>query len=190
MQIQEFITSGQSFSRYDITKALRQKCNDGQLEIPEIENVNPGNIRFNVRKASVDTIFDQLYSNLLQNGIPALRYDFNRDQQTGVGYRVFSVDNTVAQTVLPVVAAPAPAPTPSPATSINSMNYFAVQASASTSPDDAEIRRRATVYLQNCQKIGKVPSLKKIQSAIKRKVSTGLSRKECFNLATSLGFKV
>ena len=212
MQIQELIASGQGFSRYDITKALRQKCNDGLLEIPEIENVNPGSIRFNVRKASVDAIFEQLYANLLQNGLPALRYDFNRDPQSGVGFRVFSVDNSAAPVATPAPAAPPvvnpPPPTITPISDL--LKTLGVDPNApsaardagaaagahlrnalvATPLDDTEIRRRATVYLQNCQKIGKVPTLKNIQSALKRKTTTGLSRKECFNLAKSLGFRV
>lgn len=196
MQVQEFVQSGQAFSRYDITKALRQKCNDGLLEIPEVENVN-SSPRFDIRKNAVDNIFEQLYQNCLANGLPPLTYTYNQV----LGYRVFSADqNAVQPTPTPVQAptvtlASFPPAAPLPATLANSpvspTQVVSVPVTAVTTPDDSELRRRVGLYMGNCQKIGKTPTLRQIQSAIKRDgKSTGLSRRECGNIAVSLGFVV
>jgi hypothetical protein len=193
MQVQEFVNSGQAFSRYDITKALRLKCNDGLLEIPEVENVNPGSIRYDIRKASVDAIFDQLWQNCLANGLPPLRYDFNQN----TGYRIFSVDVTAGpvptQTPTPVPTSPVPTPSngyvSAPAQASTVPTVASVRA-AITSLTDSEIRRRVTLYMDASQKVGRKPTLKQIQSAIKRgNKSTGLSYREIANVVSSLGYK-
>ncbi len=193
MQVQEFVNSGQVFSRYDITKALRQKCNDGLLEIPEVENVD-GNPRFDIRKNAVDAIFDQLYQNCLANGLPPLTYTYNQV----LGYRVFSADLTAVQPTPVPTATPAsfPSAAPLPATLSNSSvaptQVVSVPVTTATNmPDAAELNRRIGLYMNNCQRIGKVPTLRQIQSAIKRGgKSTGLSRRECRNIAVSLGYAV
>ena len=57
--------------------------------------------------------------------------------------------------------------------------------------NDSEIRRRVTLYMDRCKTLGVTPTLKQIQSAIKRgKKSTGLSYNEISNVVTSLGYKV
>lgn len=180
MQVQEFVNSGQEFSRYDITKALRQKCNDGLLEIPECEDTNPGaSYRFSILKGEVDNIFDQLFQNCLANGLPPLKVTFDRQR----GYRLFSVDV--------VAAAPQPVATPQP-----------VVATAPPTPEvrvsvpvstltDTEIKRRVTLYMTRCTQSGATPTLKNVQSAIKRgNKSTGLSYGEIANIVKSLGFSI
>lgn len=185
MQVQEFVNSGQAFSRYDITKALRQKCNDGLLDIPEIEDTNPGvTNRYNVRKQAVDDIFEQLFANCLANGLPPLTYSFN---QAG-GYRVFAADPNAVQAVpqpatyvsQPNITVPTPVPPITPITPTTTVTL-----------SDPEIRRRVGLYMDHCGKLGLVPTLKQIQSAIKRgSKSTGLSYREIANVVTSLGYKV
>lgn len=190
MQVQEFVNSGQAFSRYDITKALRQKCNDGLLDIPEVEDTNPGvTNRYNVRKQAVDDIFEQLFSNCLANGLPPLTYTFN---QAG-GYRVFAADPNAVQAVpQPAVYASSPAVAPTVTLpSVNPNQVTSIPASTSVTLSDPEIRRRVGLYMDHCGKVGITPTLKNIQSAIKRgNKSTGLSYREIANVATSLGYKV
>lgn len=198
MQVQEFVNAGQSFSRYDITKALRQKCSDGTLEIPELEIVNPGaSYRYDIRKQAVDDVFEQLWRNCLANGLPALQVNYDRN----LGYRIFSVDpNAVPATPTPVAATFAPVPpsyvsTPPTAVvtlpPVNPNQITSIPASALVPLTDAEIKRRVTLYLDHCQSIGTTPTLKQIQSAIKRgNKSTGLSYREIANVAMSLGYKV
>jgi hypothetical protein len=181
MQVQEFVNSGQEFSRYDITKALRQKCNDGLLEIPEIEDLNVlSTVRYNVRKTEVDNIFDQLWSNGLPNGLPPLKCTYDRNR----GYRLFSADVASGNAIPIPTATPSATPvaTPSipPSRPVNVVTL-----------DDAEIRRRIQLYMDRCNVLGMTPSLKQIQSAIKRgNRSTGLSYREIANVTMSLGYKV
>jgi len=195
MQVQEFVNSGQTFSRYDITKALRQKCNDGLLEIPEIEDTNPGATnRFNVRKSEVDAIFEQLYQNCLANGLPPLNYHYNPN----LGYRVFSADPNFGLTTPAQTPASTQVPTSLPtAVTLPPINPNRVVSAPAPSAkrtiqlDMAELIRRINLYLINCNKIGKKPTLRQIQSAIKRRDrSTGLSRRECKNIAISLGYQL
>jgi hypothetical protein len=199
MQVQEFVNAGQSFSRYDITKALRQKCSDGTLEIPELEIVNPGaSYRYDIRKQAVDDVFEQLWRNCLANGLPPLQVTYDRN----LGYRIFSVDqNALAQSAVPAILATATAPTPAyvstPPTAVvtlppvNPNQITSVPASSLVPLTDAEIKRRVTLYMDHCQSVGVTPSLKQIQSAIKRgNKSTGLSYREIANVAMSLGYKV
>lgn len=196
MQVQEFVNSGQEFSRYDITKALRQKCNDGLLEIPECEDTNPAaTYRFSILKNVVDGIFDQLFQNCLANGLPPLKVTFDRQR----GYRLFSVDAALAST--PVVAAPAQPSAPmayatNPSNVGGSWSSKTPPASVvvsvpSSTLTDTEIKRRVALYMESCKKLGVQPTLKRIQSAIKRgNHSTGLSCREIANVAISIGYKV
>jgi len=161
MQVQEFVQSGQAFSRYDITKALRQKCNDGLMEIPDVENVN-SSPRFDIRKSAVDAIFEQLYQNCLANGLPPLTYAFN---QAG-GYREFKVDSQAFANSLATVPPSSPV-NPTQITSVSNSPASMVSVSM-TALSDAEIKRRVALYLDHCSKIGMVPTVKQIQSAIKR----------------------
>lgn len=177
MQIQEFANTNQPFSRYDITVALRNKCNNGELEIPSLECVN-GNVRYDIRKSSVDSIFEELLQNGVTKGVPPI----NGQYDPVLRYRVFSVDTTNAvqstpsvptnsSTIAPNVVASAP---------VISQNNPVILS-------DSEIRRRINLYMYNCKKVGTTPTLKKIQSAIKRgSKSTGLSRHEIFNIISSI----
>lgn len=186
MQVQEFISNNQAFSRYDITKTLREKTNNGLLEIPEIENTTGGSPRYFVSKQAVDDIFEQLWRNCLVNGLPSLKVDFN----AAGGYRVFSADSTVAQSVSPQMSPPPTTVTPvSPQMPNSPVLSFACGTSPSV-VSDAEIRRRVTLYMKHCQRCNYTPSLKSIQSAIKRgNKSTGLTKNELANIVMSLGFK-
>lgn len=193
MQVQEFVNSGQAFSRYDITKALRQKCNDGLLDIPEIEDTNPGvTNRYNVRKQAVDDIFEQLFANCLANGLPPLTYTFN---QAG-GYRVFAADPNAVQAVPQPATYVSQPSVPSPAGAYTGVvagtpSITPITPTTTVTLSDSELRRRVGLYMDHCGKIGLVPTLKQIQSAIKRgNKSTGLSYREIANVATSLGYKV
>lgn len=177
-QVLEFINSGQSFSKYDITKALRQKCNDNLLEIPECLNPDSTNqFLYLIQKKDVDQIFEQLIANCSLNGLPELETDFQR-APNGVPYRVFFVNQSASQVPTGNVYASAPT---------LGATATKVSASAITNP---EIIRRINLFMTRCTQRGIVPTLKQIQSAIKRKKSTGLSYGEISQVAKSLGFNV
>lgn len=183
MQVQEFVQTGKQFSRYDVTKSLREKCNNGLLEIPEVENTTGGNPRYFIPKQAVDDIFEQLWRNCLANGLPSLTAAYN----PSLGYRTFSVDPTT------ISAAPQTTPQVAPQVSTPPAVSSSPSVSYGTGPvivSDAEIRRRVTVYMERCKGYNIVPSLKQVQSAIKRgNRSTGLSHTELANIVMSLGYK-
>lgn len=217
-QVQEFITAGTPFSRYEITKALREKVNNGQLEIPDAANPNPGSkIRFWVNKTDVDDIFDDLRVNFAAHGLPQLQVSPHPS-----GYRVFSAGGGTGATPTGTASStggsiPAPVmstvpPTPSSngsaTVAVASVPFQAVPVAqqppavlkpktahvttrVKVSITDAEIRRRVSLYMDRCVKANKTPTLKQVQSGIKRgKQSTGLSKNEIANVVKSLGFKI
>lgn len=194
MQIQEFAQKQTPFSRYDITTELRRKCNDGELDIPECKR-DPNSDFCDVRKTAVDDIFEQLWNNGLCDGIPALVSSYDRNR----GYRLFSGDTTTQGSAIPAPSMVAPSPVMSPPpTPLNPPTVklpippiAMVPQTTMVTLSDAEIRRRIDLYMTRCQKVGMTPSLKQIQSAIKRgNRSTGLSYREIANVAGSLGYKV
>lgn len=188
MQVQEFVAQNRPFSRWELSVALRDKVNSGQLDIPEVENTRPGaTFRYWISKDRVDQIFEQLFQNCLPNGLPPLRMDPSPD---GL-YRVFSVDKSTVQTQVPapVVNVTIPNPDPTQQAAIASLPTAATPTKMVTLTDD-EIKRRIRVYMNRCKQAGIVPTLKRIQSAIKRDKSTGLSYNEIANVAKSLGYAV
>lgn len=195
MQIQEFAQKQTPFSRYDITTEIRRKCNAGELEIPECKRDTSSDF-CDVRKTAVDDIFEQLWNNGLCDGIPALVSSYDRNR----GYRLFTGDATSAGSAIPAPSMVAPSPVmstpptvnlPTPAVSQTIPPSPVVRQPTMVTLSDTEIRRRIDTYMTRCQKVGVTPSLKQIQSAIKRgNRSTGLSYREIANVANSLGYKV
>lgn len=178
-QVQEFCDAEQAFSAYDITLALREKVNSGKMEIPEVEDPNhSANFRYNIQHNQVRNAFQALWSD---SSLPRLNRSFNGSYfvyspQTGASQQ------SVVQQTTPVSATPTPATTPTQLTSVN------------TSPvntTDTEVMRRFKVYVANCRTTGKRPTLKEVQSAVKRgSLSTGVSCEQLNNFASKLGFKV
>lgn len=161
MQVKEFATSNTSFSVHDITVALRQKTQNGELEIPEVE-VNGGSFRFNIEHSKVKALFDELW----RNGV--FDPDFSLTRQFNNMY--FEYTPTLNSTVSPTVSAPA-AP----------VSFASTPVVAATSPatsnkivSKGDVIDRINLYLENCADRSFQPSLKQVQSAIKRgDVSTG-----------------
>jgi hypothetical protein len=177
-QVQELINGGTPFSRYEVTKALRNRVNNGELEIPELAT-GGSNIKFWIKKDDVDNIFEDIFRNPSNYGVPPLRYSI----QPGQAFRTFEVDSNASQ-----FPSPAPVSASLPAGASVTLAVSPVVTS-SASLNDAEIRRRIKRYLERCLATGELTTLKKIQSAIKRgKKSTGLSYNEIRNVAASLGY--
>jgi len=176
--IKEFADVGNKFSAHDITRSIRDKCNNGQMEIPEVEDLSGADsFRFNVDHVKVRNIFNEMRDNGVFDADYTIQRKFNG---MFFEYTAQSVNQPVPccggtpppTSILPVV--PLASPTPAAA--------FVVA--------DAEIRRRVTQYLDNCKSRNFRPSLKQVQSAIKRgDKSTGVSSGELEDLITKdLGF--
>lgn len=187
-QILAFVNANQPFSRYDITTALRNRVNSGNLEIPDVKT-SGGSVKFWVQKTDVDSIFEDVYANPSAYNVPALTFTF----KSGQGYRTFEAASPSSPTI----------PTVQMASTQVAGGYVSTPVSVtppastsvippSSSPlNDSEIRRRVDTYLKRCQASGTTPTLKQIQSAIKRgNKSTGLSYGEIRNVASSLGYRL
>jgi len=181
-QIQEFLGNGQTFSVFDVTTALRSKCNGGSLEIPEVESSNPSaTFRFDIRHDSVKAAFAELWDNALQSGLPALNRAFNGR------YFVYEAD----QLVTPSVQSPIQVSTSNPV-SATTVSATVVSGPTPVQPapqlNEAEVTRRIRIYLENCTKTGHVPTPKQVQSAIKRDRSTGFSYDKIIDISKNLGY--
>ena len=168
-QVQEFCDDRKTFSVYDVTVALRNKVNDNKLQIQEIANPNPNSpFKYLVNHDAVKNAFQALW---VDSSLPRLNRNFN-----GRNFE-YTLDDNSQPTIATVT------------TQVSSQP--AVQPSVNPSTTDTELKRRFSVYINNCQKIGKRPTLKEVQSAVKRgDVSSGVSCKELDDYAQQLGYKV
>lgn len=177
-QVKQFVDSGEQFSVYNVTTAIRTKCNAGLLDIPEVLNSNPhSQFKYDVRHDSVKATFAELFEDSPQNGFPALTRQFSGQywvyeaDAAGDG----TVDNSPIQVVTSVPAAPATAPAAIPATPPPPVS-------------ETEVKRRIKIYLENCTKAGSIPTPKQVQSAIKRNRSTGYSYDKITSIASEMGY--
>jgi hypothetical protein len=168
MQTKEFATNNQKFSVFDITRTIREKTAAGDLEIPEVE-VSGASFRFDIPHAKVKSLFDELWSTGVFDSEFTLTRQFN-----GMYFEYTPSPITVASTVnyngatiqtpsiVPIVA---PASPSAPVTPVSTTNAL---------PN--EIQERVETYLDNCITRNFRPTLKQVQSAIKRgEASTGFS---------------
>lgn len=178
MQVKEFANQNQQFSVFDITRTLREKTAQGDLEIPEVE-VSGASFRFDIPHAKVKALFDELWRTGVFDPDFTLSRNFN-----GVYFEYTPSAVNQSYAGVSVTPAPAtPAPTPAPSTP-------APVATNSTLPVD--IQSRVAVYLLNCKNRNFRPTLKQVQSAIKRgDASTGFSCDVLKSyITTSLGYSV
>jgi hypothetical protein len=76
LQIKEFTESNQSYSKYDITKAIREKCNNSELALSDCEvqfkksDLSETNPKYRIDHEKVSEIVEWLWeSEILYNGI-------------------------------------------------------------------------------------------------------------------------
>ncbi len=172
-QVSEFAANNTVFSVHDITVAIRQKTAAGELEIPEVE-VQGASFRFDIPHAKVKSLFDELYRT---GGIFDPNYRLDRAfNGTYFEYTPTLVGN--------VAATPAPVPTPAPVGANVPVPSAPVAPSVTPAVGGNDITTRVQQYLTNCVARNFRPSLKQVQSAIKRQnVSTGVS---CESLKTTI----
>lgn len=178
-QVKEFATNSQTFSVHDITRTLREKVAKGELEIPEVE-VSGASFRFEIRHDKVKALFDEMYRTGTFDPDVTFTRVFNNMYFDYTPTLVSSVGQS-GPTSAPVVAPSVPPVTPSVTT--------APVVAPVTTPSD--ISARVALYLSNCVARNFRPSLKQVQSAIKRgDASTGYSCEELKATAQSLGYTV
>lgn len=178
LQVKEFAQNNTPFSVHDITRTIRNKTAQGELEIPEVE-VSGASFRFDIPHAKVKALFDELW----RTGV--FDPDFSLSRQftgmyfeytpTAVGSAYAGVSTTPPVAAQPVSTAPTPTPTPV-VTNVN---------------DGATVEPRVKQYLQNCTARNFRPTLKQVQSAIKRgDVSTGWSCDDLKEMVQRFGYTV
>ena len=185
MQVKEFAAVNRVFSVHDITTEIRQKVNSGALEIPETEVPNGGQVRFNIPHPTVKGLFDEMW----RNGV--FTPDFSLNRNFNGTYFEYT-----PQVTTPVVSA-APfgtvAPAPVASFSVSQPAVVAPTVTATTSVVTKKtIVERISLYLTNCGNRSFRPTLKQVQSAIKRgDVSTGWSCEDIKTIVENdLGFSV
>lgn len=163
MQVQEFAKDNQTFSVHDITTAVRRKTANGELEIPEVE-VTGSSFRFDIPHVKVKAIFDELWRTGVFDPFLTLNRQFN-----GTYFEYTPTLNASATQTSNVTAIPANVNVVTPATAVVPV----LNVAPATPVNDDSVKDRIRTYLNNCVTRNFRPSLKQVQSAIKRSSSTG-----------------
>ena len=194
MQVKEFAQSNQQFSVHDITSALRNKTAQGDLEIPEVE-IQGASFRFDIQHVKVKALFDELWRTGVFDPDFTLSRQFNgmyfQYTPSLVGGGAVAGISVTPQAPLSA-GVPAVAPVAS-ATNANNVgqNWGATSASPAPAPVSTDVKDRVALYLTNCKTRNFRPSLKQVQSAIKRgAASTGWSCESLKAIAEGLGYTV
>jgi hypothetical protein len=155
LQVKEFASTGQSFSVHNITRTIRNKTAQGELEIPEVE-VSGAFFRFDIQHAKVKALFDELW----RTGV--FDPDFSLSRQFNGTYFLYTpspVSGGAPAGVSVAPQAPLTAGVPTP---------VAPTIPTASGPISADIAARVSTYLTNCANRNFRPTLRQVQSAIKR----------------------
>jgi hypothetical protein len=178
MQVKEFAQNNTPFSVHDITRSIRSKTANGELEIPEVE-VTGASFRFDIPHAKVKALFDELW----RTGV--FDPDFSLSRQFNGMYFLYTPTAVGGTSYAGVSVAPQPTPTPAPTPSAP------VTPVVTNVNDGAAIEPRVKQYLTNCTARNFRPTLKQVQSAIKRgDVSTGWSCDDLKEMVQRFGYSV
>jgi hypothetical protein len=185
LQVKEFASAGRSFSVHNVTQEIRNKVNSGALEIPEAE-VTGASFRFDIAHVKVKALFEELWRNGVFNPDFTLDRDFNGQYWE---YTPTLVTATVAPAPL-AVSAPAPVTPATPSFTVAAPVTTTASSPAGVSRSVA--KDRIGQYLGNCRNRNFRPTLKQVQSAIKRgEVSTGWTCEQIQDIVENdLGFSL
>ena len=182
LQATEFANNNQPFSVHDITRTLRNKVAQGELEIPETE-VQGASFKFEVEHQRVKELFDELW----RTGVFDSAFTLTRTFKPVEKY----FEYTPTLVAGPSVPTPAVAPAPTPSVTPAPMAQYSVTPSVASSALPSDITDRVKLYLTNCVGRNFRPTLKQVQSAIKRgDASTGTSCETLKSLVEGLGYTV
>lgn len=172
MQVKEFANSNRQFSVHDITQAIRNKVNQGVLEIPEVEVVGTS-WRFDIPHTKVKGLFDELW----RTGV------FDPDFSLSRAFTGMYYEYTPSVVNSPAVA--------QPTFSVSQPMVVPPSTQSSTvSNADVAVKFRIETYLSNCKSKNFQPTLKQVQSAIKRERSTGWSCEQIQSYVEELDYNV
>lgn len=165
-QVKYFANTNLTFSAHDVTRSIRTKVAKGELEIPETE-VQGASFKNDIRHSTVKGIFEELWRTGVFDPFLTLTRNFN-----GTYFEYKAILNS--STMFP----PPMSPTYSgPSASVNNTaptSMFPSQMNlVINNNDDDIIKARIQTYLENCSKKNFRPTIKQVQSAIKRSSSSG-----------------
>jgi hypothetical protein len=152
MQVKEFAAISKPFSIHDVTRAIRSKTSQGEVEIPEVE-VAGASFRFDIPHSKVKGIFDELW----RTGVFDPTFTLDR-QFTGMFYE-YTPQSTGVSAPSVTFAAPVSVPT---------TNSTVTTPPAPSKTSASEIAARVKLYLLNCTNRNFRPTIRNVQSAIKR----------------------
>lgn len=172
-QVAEFAANNTVFSVHDITVAIRSKTSAGELEIPEVE-VQGASFRFDIPHSKVKALFDELY----RTGVFDPNYCLDRAFNGTYFEYTPTTLNTPASVPTPVATPSVPTPVVSTVTTTGAVSH--------------SIRSRVNLYLTNCAARQFQPTLRQVQSAIKRNdSSSGFSCEDLKNIIENqLGYTI
>lgn len=179
MQVKEFAQNSQPFSVHDITRSIRNKTANGELEVPEVE-VSGASFRFDIPHAKVKALFDELW----RTGV--FDPDFTLSRNFNGMYFEYTPSPVNGNVSYASVTPTAPTQTPAPAPVVTAT----VTAPAPATSNGVDVQSRIATYLQNCKNRNFRPTLKQVQSAIKRDRSTGWSCEKIQDYIEGLGYTV
>ena len=168
MQVQEFANQNQAFSVHDITRNVRTKTFKGELDIPEVKVIG-ASTRFDIPHTQVKSIFDDLWNTGVFDPMLTLSRNFNGTYFVYTPTLVAQPSTT--QTTSPATTTPV-GPTP--------VTYTGTLTPTKLSRQD--VVARVQIYLDHCASKNFRPTIKQVQSAIKREVSTGWTCEELQDL--------
>lgn len=162
IQVKEFAQNNQKFSVHDVTRSIRSKTANGELEIPEVE-VTGASFRFDISHAKVKALFDELWRTGVFDPDFTLTRQFNN-----AGY--FEYTPSVLNGVDPSQISTAPTPTPVPTPVAAPQPTVATPTATVTASHNVSSTNsiRIKTYLTNCATKKFQPTLRNVQSAIKR----------------------
>ena len=180
-QVLEFAKSNTTFSLHDITRTLRDAVNTGVLEIPECEVPKNDDFTYNISHPTVKTIFFELRKNdmFYYSGIAV-----DIPQYNGTYYEYKA---TVTPTQVPVV----PVVVDDPVVDTDATVIDTTEVDDVDVETDASVENRVLTYLYNCERNKVNPTLKQVQSAIKRRWdSKTVTVSELLDVVKSSGYSV
>ena len=151
MQVQEFAANNQTFSAHDITRNIRNKANSGEWEIPEVQ-MTGASFKNDIPHVKVKDLFKDLWQTGAFDQFLTLTDRFNGK------YYEYTPTLVGTSATAPVQTSASPSPS----------------AQGSTSPltvppsPQKDVPDRIRMYLANCAARNFRPTIRQVQSAIKR----------------------
>ena len=185
MQVQEFANNNQQFSVHNITQALRKKTSQGEIDIPEAQ-VAGASFRYDIPHSKIKALFDELWRTgvfdpnfTLSRKFNGMYFEYTPSMANNANMAAPVISQSSNQSYIPS--------TPTPVVSTNTPQSIN---NSTSKPTVAQITSRIEAYLDNCSNRNFRPTIKQVQSAIKRNVSTGWTCEELKDVIESLGYNL